>query len=313
VTTRLERLLGAPLLHCLLLGGALAWGFAFVAPPLLEPDAAELADAVRTWRESTGRAPTREERAALVGEIVDDEVLYREALARHFDELPVVQGRLIKLATFLELLPASASSDERLRAARAMGLDRSDLLVRRYMVGAVRERLAAEVAGAAPARAEVEAFYRANPEQFTLPAAMKLRHVYIGGHGDAERARADALARELRDSGVDVEAAIRAGDAFYGGHELPLLDAARLDARFGGDFAAAVAALGPGRWSDPIRSAYGSHLVWKDAVRPARRLTLAEVESQIAIELARVRDEAALREAIAALRARYRVVVPDGF
>jgi hypothetical protein len=51
--------------------------------------------------------------------------------------------------------------------------------------------------------------------------------------------------------------------------------------------------------------------VWKDEARPSQRLRIEAVESKIAIELARVRKESALREAIAALRARYRVVVPD--
>lgn len=310
MTTRLERLAAAPLLHCLLLGGALAWLLALVAPPVLTPDPAELADAVRSWRESAGRAPGREELAGLIDELVDDEVLYREALARHFDELPVVKDRLIKLATFLELRPTIASADERLRAALAMGLDRSDLLVRRYMVGAARERLATEVAGPAPKRSEVEAYYRANPELFTLPAAMRLRHVYVGGQGADARARAEALVRDLRESGREVATAIRLGDAFYGGHELPLLDATHIGGRFGVEFAEAVAALVPGAWSDPIRSAYGYHLVWKDEQVSARRLPIEEVESKIAVELSRRRDEAALREAIASLRAHYRVVVP---
>ena len=311
MTTRLERLAAAPLVHCLLLGGVFAWLLALVVPTVLAPDPAELADAVRTWRERAGRAPGPLELAGLVDELVDDEVLYREALSRRFDELPVVKERLIKLATFLELLPVSASAAERLRAARAMGLDRSDLLVRRYMVGAARERLAAEVAGPAPARSEVETFYRANRDLFTLPPAMRFRHVYFGGQGADARERADALARSLRESGLDVAAAIHSGDAFYGGHALPLLDAARIGGRFGVEFAEAVAALEPGAWSDPIRSAYGYHLVWKDEQLPARLLPIEAVESKIAVELSRRRDEASLREAIAALRARYRVVVPD--
>jgi parvulin-like peptidyl-prolyl isomerase len=311
VTTRLERLAAAPLFHCLLLGGAFAWLLALVAPAVLTPNPAELADAVRMWRESAGRAPGPVELAGLVDEFVNDEVLYREALSRHFDELPVVKDRLIKLATFLELLPASASAEERLRAALAMGLDRSDLLVRRYMVGAARERLASELEGAAPERSEVEAYYRANTELFTLPAAMRLRHVYVGGQGAGARARADTLVRDLRKSGLDVAAAIRLGDVFYGGHELPLLDAAGIGGRFGVEFAEAVVALEPGVWSDSIRSAYGYHLVWKDEQLPARRLPIEAVESKIAVELSRQHDEAALSEAIAALRSRYRVVVPD--
>lgn len=311
MTTRLERLIAAPLLHCLLLGGAVAWALAFFVPPVLAPDPAALADAAKSWRETTGRGPNAAELRILADELVDDELLYRTALAWHFDELPVVRDRLVKLATFLELLPDGASAEERLRAARRMGLDRSDRLVRRYMVGAARERLTAEVAGPPPTRAEVEAFYDANPERFMIPAAMRIRHAYVGGHDDASLARAEEIAREARTGALDVDAAIRAGDAFYGGHALPLLDAARLEGRFGPGFADALAALAPGAWSAPIRSAYGWHVVWKDEALPPRPLAFDTVAPQIAIELARVRGEAALRAAIASRRARYRVVVPD--
>jgi hypothetical protein len=266
---------------------------------------------VRTWSESAGRAPSPAERAALVEEVVVDEVLYREALDRKFDTLPVVTDRLVKLATFLELRPEGASVDELLRAARAMGLDRGDPIVRRYMVGAVRERLAAEVAGAPFSRAEVAAFHQANPERFRLSGAIRFHHVYVGGLEDAARVRALELSREIRDSALDVPAAVARGDAFYGGHAFPFLDAAEIDRRFGDEFGARASGLAPGVWSEPLRSAYGYHLVRVDEARAPRLQPLAAVETRIASELARERDEAALRNAIAGLRDRYRVELPD--
>jgi peptidyl-prolyl cis-trans isomerase C len=257
-----------------------------------------------------GRLPSAPEMAVLIEETVADEALYREALARHFDELPVVTDRLAKLAGFLGLTDSTASPEERRRAALDAGLDRRDLLVRRYMIGAVREKLAAEVEVAEPSRQEVAAHYRAQRHEYRLPPRVRLSHVYVGGLDAAAEARALALAESFRARAPDLDAAVKAGDAFYAGHHLPPLDARQLAARFGAEFAAAVEALQAGSWSAPVRSSYGYHLVWVFERQAGRELPLDQVEEEIARKIVKERTEAALQERILALRERYAVELP---
>jgi len=309
---RVKRLARSPLLRCLGLGLVAAWLVAANAPPatiLLER--AQLIELERSWQRHTGRLPSAPEMAALIEETLADEALYREALARHFDELPVVKDRLAKLAGFLGLTDPAASPEERRRAALDAGLDRRDLLVRRYMIGAVREKLAAEVEVAEPSRREVAAYYRARRHEYRLPARVRLSHVYVGGLDAAAEARALALAESFRARAPDLDAAVKAGDAFYGGHHLPSLDAHQLAARFGADFAAAVEDLQAGSWSAPVRSSYGYHLVWVLERQAGRELPLDQVEAEIARKILKKRSEAALQERILALRERYAVELPQ--
>src|SRR4030095_6637824 len=81
---------------------------------------------------------------ALVDAQIDDEVLFREALARGFDHDRVVGARLVRLGRFLGL--AANGDDAHVeREARALGLHRSDAVIRPPLielrrVGAGRQR-----------------------------------------------------------------------------------------------------------------------------------------------------------------------------
>jgi hypothetical protein len=135
-------------------------------------------------------------------------------------------------------------------------------------------------------------------------------HFYVGGLDSAAEARALALAESFRTRAPDLDAALKAGDAFYGGHHLPPLDARQLAARFGADFADAVEDLQAGSWSAPVRSSYGYHLVCVRERQAGRELPLDQVEAEIASKMVKKRSEAALQERILALRKRYVVELP---
>jgi hypothetical protein len=183
-----------------------------------------------------------------------DSLLYGEALRRDLDRLPIVRERLVKLADFLELTDPDASESERLRAARAMGLDRSDPVIRRVLVEAAREQLATEVNVEPPSLEELEA---------QVPAweirRVRISHAFVGF---GERARSQALVESLLADPPDLEDAIARGDVFYGGHHLPPLSHREVAARFGESFADAVMIEGAGAVPTPVSSSYGHHAVW---------------------------------------------------
>jgi len=67
-------------------------------------------------------------------------------------------------------------------------------------------------------------------------------------------------------------------------------------------YARAVDAGAPGAWFGPVPSSYGLHLVWVRERRPARLPSLDEVRSAVRESLLADRAEAAVREAVRALR-----------
>ena len=127
------------------------------------------------------------------------------------------------------------------------------------------------------------------------------------GRGGRRGARAWTLAAEPGDS-PDASAL---GDPFmfqdYYGDRAPD-DVAKT---FGPGFARAVFQLTPGAWAGPIESGYGWHLVWVDAMTPARAPALEEVAAGLSGRGGSRSSAVELREtAFAAMRARYEVVVP---
>src|SRR5919204_1625297 len=103
----MARVLRAPLLHFLALGAVLLGLRAWLAPASVPRariaiGAADVARLRESWAEEHGTPPSRTAEATLVRDAIDEEILYREALARGFDRRDAaVRERLVRLASFV--------------------------------------------------------------------------------------------------------------------------------------------------------------------------------------------------------------------
>src|SRR5213078_4437894 len=310
----MARVLRAPLLHFLLLGGALLalrpWWRSDMeeSRPRIVIGADDLERLRETWTEEHGSPPSRAAEEALVRDAIDEEVLYREALARGFDRRDAaVRERLVRLGGFVGE-EAGGSRDVLEREARRLGLERSDLVVRRHLVEMMR--LAAGWLGPddRPSEADLETYLARHAEELAQPARTRLAHVYLSEQACGAAAASDALALlgELRGTGP--EAAVGRGDAFIRGAEVDGTPA-DLERIFGPGFPAAVGAAPLRTWVGPVRSSYGLHLVWVHAREPGRIPALAEVRGRVVQRWLRERSEQREREAMEEMRARYVVQV----
>lgn len=316
----MRRVFAAPLLHFLVLGAGLLalrdwWAPGWSAPArprvVVGPeDRARLRDA---WTAEHGAPPSAAAEAALVRDAIDEEILYREALARGFDRRDAaVRERLVRLAGFVGE-DAGTSREVLEREARRLGLERSDLVVRRHLVEMMR--LAAGWLGPEdmPSDADLETYLARHADEFAEPARVHLTHVYLSAEarGAALASDADALLDELRRTGTGPAEAVALGDAFIRGAEI---DGALGDLTpiFGPGFVDAVAAAPIGTWIGPVRSSYGVHLVWLHARVPASAPTLARVRGRVLQRWLRERSEQRAREAMDAMRRRYVVEGDEG-
>jgi len=122
---------------------------------------------------------------------------------------------------------------------------------------------------------------------------------------------ADALdlAATLRAEATAPVVAVTRGDAFPLGHHFRARSHYQIAKLFGDPFAAAVLALEPDRWSEPIASAQGQHLVYVEEHQPSRPAELAEVRSQVIEGVRAEIREQRLEELVTELRRRYDVVI----
>jgi len=221
----------------------------------------------------TGRPPSDVEEQALLDAWVDDEVLYREALA--------------------------------------LGLDRGDVVIRRRLVQNMGFLLEGESALAEPSDEDLRAHLAANSARFAVPTRLSFVHVYVpratsGGAHDA------SLLDDLRARLVAGTDPAPLGAPFPRGARFVRVAAAEIDAVFGPGFAQRLATLPEGAWSAPVSSSFGSHLVRVDERLPAGLPELADVRTEVAGSLREERRRAAERTARARLRARYEIATGEG-
>jgi hypothetical protein len=221
------------------------------------------------WMRSTGHAPTKVEIDRSVAELVDDELLFREALAlglQHDDA--VVTRRMIANQRFVE--PRESVAAERrgdaalLRDAHGLGMARTDLVVRRRLIERMRERILGAARVDDPERPA-----RGTPDApWDGAARVRLDHVFLSRDARGEQLANDAAAlrERLANDGLTPDEAIRLGlgDPLLVQARQPWSTLPELEARLGRDFAVLAFQLPPNRWSEPIPSTYGLHLVWVD-------------------------------------------------
>jgi peptidyl-prolyl cis-trans isomerase C len=277
-----KRWLGEPLLHFLVLGaGLFAMSVYLNRGPGGVPSSTQIAltlddlRQVESYFESQWqRPPTPEEFDRLVENKVQEEVLYREALA--------------------------------------MGLDKDDTIVRRRMAQKM-QFLAEDVATARePTTEELKSWFEQNDAKFAQPSRLGFRHLYFSPDRRGARARDDAAKalRQLAGQPEDAKVAASLGDPFmfqdYYRDRAPDF----LGKEFGPQFAQAVEQLSPGSWQGPIESGFGWHLVYLDTVIPGRIPAFEEIEPDVRTAWLGEQKALAWKKAYKDMRSKYTVLLP---
>jgi hypothetical protein len=293
------------LFHFTLLGTALfAFDRAFLTeppapyepPPVVVP-AARVAEMMRSsWMRGAG-PPTDEELRALAMPEVNDELLYREAIALGFDrDDPVIFNRLVMNMRF-----AGAGEDEEsvdlYEQSRELGMHLTDIVVRRRLVQRMRLLIESRAASPEPTEEELRAYFAERTHELLRPARVRIVHRYFTRE---HAARAESSLNAL--AGAGPEAGSDLADAFLHPPEQPPQSERELANRFGAEFATGVFALVPGEWAGPVNSAYGAHLVYVKERTEEEPLTFEEVRDQMRYGLLADRGAEALADILAKLR-----------
>jgi peptidyl-prolyl cis-trans isomerase C len=278
---RARRWLREPLLHFLAIGAALFAGYALLKPGGGVASSHQIALTLDDLRQldlyfesQWHRQPTPEEFSHLVENKVQEEVLYREALA--------------------------------------MGLDKDDEIVRSRMAQKM-QFLAEDVADAhEPTTDELKAWYAKNSDKFALPSRVSFRHLYFSPDHRGERAHDDAASalEKLAGQPEDSPLAASLADRFMFQDYYADRTSEALAKDFGPAFAVAVSKLAPGSWQGPIESGFGWHLVFVDSVIPGRVPAFEEVEPDVKTAWLYDQKQRAWDEAYREMRAKYTVLLP---
>lgn len=189
------------------------------------------------------------------------------------------------------------------REALSMGLDRGDPIIRQRLVQKM-EFLAEDAEDVrAPTEDELRAFVRDNPSRYALPARVTVEHVFVRAERPDRESAVTALRAQLA-AGASPEPL---GDPFPLGRALSSRTEEELTNAVDPAFVRAAMSLETGRWSGPVVSRYGTHLLRVTAREPARPAAIADVRDRAREDLLNDRRAAGRRRALAEIRARYTV------
>lgn len=284
----LERARREPLLHFFVIGAAL---FAVDAWRGSRDDAAPRAVAslpsnprptgpivvsalVRTrlaegWQGSSGAPPTAAELDALVDHWINEEVLFREGMAR--------------------------------------GLDRDDERIRARVASKMGFVVDAQIILAEPSEAELRAFFAAHAERWASGTRVDFTHVFLKSEGTARGAKDDARAQELLGrltAGADPNGL---GDVFSGGRRYRGRQLADLAVAFGDTFIDGLDAQPVGAWA-VRRSRFGWHVVRVDRRAAALTADFEAARLDVRQAWHDEKRAEAFTAATDALRARWQIV-----
>lgn len=312
----------SPALHFLAIGALLVVlderivgpARATARPPIVVT-AARVAEIRDEYARTLGAPPTPPELDALVAREAEEEMLFREGLLLGLDRGDrAVEWRVVEKMHFL-YGDAAGDHVEAYRRGLALGLDRDDPVVRNALVTKMRllARAASrhdEPSGPALDRA-LAAYLQDHRDTYVQSDRASLVQVFVSAekHGAALADDAAALRARLDVAGATPEAALRLGDAFPAGSVFRNASSHDLSKVFGEPFARAVTTLPTNRWSPPIASPYGLHLVWVSGRSGGSLPALDAVRARVLRAYRAERRAQYLERMVGALRAAYEVRV----
>tara|TARA_R110002072_G_scaffold102440_2_gene225293 strand:- start:13099 stop:14031 length:933 start_codon:yes stop_codon:yes gene_type:complete len=302
--------LNRPWLHFIVLGSVLFYlqGEIFPPPkPVLGPLSEARIESLKTqWFASVGRAPTAGQLDRMVQAELDRDMLFQRALELElylYDT--VVYQRLLMNMRFLQM-GEGKSDDELYQTALDMRLHLSDEVIKRRMIQVMEQLMLANNPPQAPTEAEIVAEFEQRREELRRPPRYSIEHIYFNREREADAA---AVIAKIQEQNLTPEQARELSSPFLPGYQFTAQTPDQLARHFGTSFVENLQKAGAeaGHWVGPVRSTYGLHYVWVDALEPARDATVDEVRQQLQRDLESRAKETALRESIEAMRQHYEI------
>lgn len=220
------------------------------------------------FRAEAGRNPSAEETRQRLQRWIEEEVLYREALA--------------------------------------LNLDRKDLIVHRQLTQKMRFLLNESANVPTPTDAQLQDWLDKHMERYGKPTTISFDQVYLGRgeHGGHLQKDAALIAAKLASQ---PDQFIGLGDPFPQGQHIDGASPTILRRDFGAAFSTVVESLPNGSWSSPITSGFGLHLVRITDRRDFQPVPLTAVRERVLTDYQLAQHAEITRQAIDELKKKYRI------
>lgn len=229
---------------------------------------------IALWQHQRKRIPTREELNGLIEHRIQEEILYQEALK--------------------------------------MGLDKDDPVIRRTLVQKIKFITNNSVNPNEVSDQELQSYFQAHKKDFTIPGRISFSQIYFNPRKRNFKAWEDAL--DLHSKIIQSEKKINSsnlGDHFKGGNHFENINSKKLSKYFSKSFINQLFKLPKNKWSSPMKSGFGTHLIYIENRTDPRHASFDEVREKVKKEWMREENRKANKAFYQKLRETYTVSVDE--
>ncbi len=188
-----------------------------------------------------------------------------------------------------------------MREAVALGLDIDDVIIRRRLAQKMEFLIGEGITAQQPTEAVLRNFYEENPRDFVEASRVSFRHIFLG----ASQEDADRLLTALKQEGADWRLL---GQPFMLQREYIERTKGDIGETFGVAFMNYLFGSNALQaWGQPVRSAYGWHLVFIEDRRDEKQLSFEDAADRVARAWILQQEHIAREQAWRDLRTKYSI------
>jgi hypothetical protein len=279
----LNKIIKEPLVHFLVIGAIVFVFYSFIKGSYVDKDHAiqitksEVEGMINKWMAQMKRPPAREEVDIFLEDFVQREILFREA--------------------------------------KAMGLDKDDMVVKNRMLQKLDFLTNDLLVTGTPTDAEALKYFNDNLEKYTIPGKIDFIHIYFNldkrSFDEAKQTALD-LKKNLNKSLSIPNNYFEEGDLFILPYEYYDLSNDVVTSKFGqSELSEEIFGLDEKKWSGPFLSSYGLHLVYVSSKKSSETNNFEDVKSDIEDELIKIKRREAKKRLISELKKKYVISYTD--
>jgi len=225
----------------------------------------EVNSLINTWVTQVGREPTMSEVDGIINQLLDEEILYREAIK--------------------------------------LGLDKNDIIIKRRLaqkIGFLRQ----EGDTSLPTESEVNDFYNRNLDKYYVEKRITFSHIYFSSSKTDEDDSSKAL-NLIKNGSSDANF----GEPFLLGKNFSSKTIREIERSFGKTFSQDIQNLTIKEWSGPLKSEYGSHLVFINSIAESFTPNLEEIINIVINDVVLEKQNNSVKNYLMELRNKYQIEI----
>jgi hypothetical protein len=279
----IKKITKEPIIHFIAIGFVVFVFYSFIKESYVDKDYAiqitksEVEGMINKWMAQLKRPPSKEEIDIFLEDYVQREILFREA--------------------------------------KAMGLDKNDMVVKNRMLQKLDFLTNDLLVTAAPTDTEALKYFNDNLEKYTIPGKIDFIHIFFNldkrTFDDAKQIALD-VKKILNKLPNVTNNYFEKGDLFILPYEFQNLSKDDVSNKFGqSELSEEIFSLEEKNWSGPFVSSYGMHLVYISNKKSSTTLQFEDVKLDIEDELIKIKRREAKKRLISELKKKYVITYTD--